>query len=96
MSVRERGGWGADELLAFERDERTGVAWVLRMDSERDADELAAAVGDLAATLESRGATEAAATRVGDETGVAFAGNESFVAGATATATSGNVTVTVP
>lgn len=33
---------------------------------------------------------------VGDETVVAFAGNESFVAGATATATSGNVTVTVP
>ncbi|WP_436909528.1 hypothetical protein [Halosimplex marinum] len=89
-------GWGADERLAFDRGERTGVAWVLRMDSESDADELAAALDDLEATLESRNATSVETARVGDETVVAFAGPGSFVADAAATGSAGDVTVTVP
>jgi hypothetical protein len=89
-------GWGADEVLAFERGGETSVAWVLRMDSEGDADELAAAVADLEATLESRDATSVETARVGDETVVVFAGSESFAADATASGTAGDVTVTVP
>ncbi|WP_436930993.1 hypothetical protein [Halosimplex halobium] len=89
-------GWGADERLTFDRGERTGVAWVLRMDSPGDADELAAALDDLEATLESRDATSVETARVGDGTVVAFAGPESFVAGAEATGSAGDVTVTVP
>ncbi|ELZ20282.1 hypothetical protein C475_20952 [Halosimplex carlsbadense 2-9-1] len=89
-------GWGGDEILAFDRGGETGVAWVLRMDSSTDADELAAAVGDLEATLESRNATNVETARVGDETVVVFAGTESFAAGGEATGSAGDVTITVP
>ena len=89
-------GWGADEILTFDRGERTSVVWVLRMDSAADADELATAVDDLGSTLESRDATSVETARVGDETVVVFAGSESFAAGGEATGSAGDVTVTVP
>jgi hypothetical protein len=91
-------GWGADEILTFQRGDETSVAWVLRMDSATDADELDAAVDDLEATLESRNATSVETARVDERTVVAFAGAESFADGATASAngTAGDVTVTVP
>ena len=89
-------GWGTDEILTFDRDDRTAVAWVLRMDSTTDAEELAAAVDDLETTLESRGATSVETASVGEETVVVFAGPQSFVGNATASGTAGNVTVTVP
>ncbi|QPV64048.1 hypothetical protein I7X12_05310 [Halosimplex litoreum] len=89
-------GWGADELLTFQRGDETSVAWVLRADSESDADELAAAAADLGTTLESRDATSVETARVGDETVVVFAGTESFAAGGEATGSDGDVTVTVP
>ncbi|QLH81897.1 hypothetical protein [Halosimplex pelagicum] len=89
-------GWGADEILTFERGDRTSVAWVLRMDSAEDADELAAAVGDLEATLESRDATSVETARASDEAVVVFAGPDSFAADAEATGTAGDITVTVP
>ncbi|WP_436909530.1 hypothetical protein [Halosimplex marinum] len=89
-------GWGAGRIARFDAGNRTGVAWVLRMDSVADADELATAVGDLEADLERRNATSLRSTRIGDETVVAFAGPESFAANATASGTAGNVTVAAP
>ncbi|QLH77361.1 hypothetical protein HZS55_08670 [Halosimplex rubrum] len=89
-------GWGADETLTFERDGATSVAWVLRMDSAADAEELAAAASDLETTLESRDATSVGVEQVGDGTVVVFAGADSFVADADATGTDDDVTVTVP
>ncbi|QLH77362.1 hypothetical protein HZS55_08675 [Halosimplex rubrum] len=89
-------GWGADRLVRFGDDTDPSVAWVLRMDSAGDADELADAVADLETDLESRNATELRSTRVGEATVVAFAGTESFVANATAGGTAGNVTVAAP
>ncbi|QLH81898.1 hypothetical protein [Halosimplex pelagicum] len=89
-------GWGADRLVRFGDDTDPSVAWVLRMDSAEDADELADAVSDLEANLEQRNATSLRSIRIGDETVVAFAGPESFVANATASGTAGNVTVAAP
>jgi len=89
-------GWGADRLVRFGDDADPSVAWVLRMDSPGEADELAAAVADLETDLESRNATDLRSTRIGDETVVAFAGPESFVANATASGTAGNVTLAAP
>ncbi|WP_135363979.1 hypothetical protein [Halosimplex halophilum] len=89
-------GWGAGRIVRFDGDDAAGVAWTLRMDSPDDADELAAAVSDLETDLEGRNATSVETARVGEETVVAFAGPEPFVANATASGTAGNVTVAAP
>jgi len=90
-------GWGNDTLVPFGHEGDTAaVAWTLRWDSATDADEFASAVADLAPTLESRRDTAIRQVRVAPDTVVVFAGAASFVANATASGTSGNVTVAPP
>ncbi|QPV64047.1 hypothetical protein I7X12_05305 [Halosimplex litoreum] len=89
-------GWGTDRIVRFGIGVEPRVAWVLRMDSTTEADELAAAVDDLETDLESRNATSLRSTRIGEETVVVFGGPDSFVANATASGTERNVTVAAP
>lgn len=89
-------GWGADRLVRFDDGDETSVAWVLRMDSAADADELADAVADLETDLEQRETTHVRSERLDDETVVVFAGSKSFVPNAEATGEDGNVTVSAP
>jgi len=90
-------GWGNGSLVQFRGEGRSvGLAVVLRWDTRAEADEFAAALADLETALEGRNATHVRGVRVGEDTVVAFAGPEPFVANASATGATGNVTVSAP
>lgn len=87
-AVTASSGWGNDRVVVFSTDQTWHVAWVTRWDTEQDADEFAAAAGELGADPDTDSAFRV--DRVDDETVVVFAGSEAFVETAEA---SGNVTV---
>ncbi|WP_139231151.1 hypothetical protein [Halostagnicola kamekurae] len=90
-------GWGNARVATFEGGTgNVSLAWTVRWDAPGEADEFDAALSDLEPTLENRTGTHLRHARVAPETVVVFGGNQSFVAGATAMGTNGNVTVTVP
>ncbi|MFC7138607.1 hypothetical protein ACFQMA_02000 [Halosimplex aquaticum] len=89
-------GWGNDTFVRFERNGTDSVAWAIRTDSAADANELEAAVTDLATVLRDRNATTVRQVRASDRTLVVFAGQKTFVSNATASGTDGDVTLTVP
>jgi hypothetical protein len=82
-------GWGMDRLVEFGGQGDRGYAWVLRWDDPSEASEFAAAFRDYNETSEE--AFRLAS--VTDETVVVYGGADYFVANATATGTTGNVTV---
>ncbi|MFB6150949.1 MAG: hypothetical protein ABEJ40_04000 [Haloarculaceae archaeon] len=88
-------GWGSDRLVRLTHADdgsRDGFAWALRWDTPADADEFAAAFDRWTAERPAD-APAYRLTRLTDETVVVFAGDPGFVGNASATGTTGNVTV---
>lgn len=96
-------GWGNDSAVRFKTlSGEVGYAWALRMDSERDADELNAAVESYLANRSDRiegevyydDDTALRFVRTSPETGVLLLGNASFVETTAVNGTNDSVTVT--
>lgn len=82
-------GWGMDRLLEFRGEGDRGFAWVLRWDTASEATEFESAFAD----YNQRNNETFRLQSVTDETVVVYAGADYFVENATATGTTGNVTV---
>lgn len=87
-------GWANATLVPFDADDGTSVAWILRWDSPTDAEEFVAGVDDLRQAIQDR--TTVRTSRLSTDTVVVFAGERSFVTGATASVAGTNVTVSAP
>ncbi|MFD1586834.1 hypothetical protein ACFR9U_07555 [Halorientalis brevis] len=91
-------GWGRDEIAIFRHtggDERYGWAWVHRWDDASEADEAASALRTFAERRNDASTYEFAVTRVSDGTTALVFGDDAFVANATVTGTTSNVSVAV-
>lgn len=90
-------GWGEDEAVLFTDGGTTisAAAWVLRFDSQADADEFEAAASDLDAT-ETDQYPAVRVERIGPETVVLLGGEERFVTNTTVSGSNANVTVVRP
>jgi hypothetical protein len=93
-------GWGNDELLTIETASGTGYAWAIRWDSPEEAAEFRGALrvamdrrADRRGGVWTANGTAIDLRQASDGTTVVFAGDPSFVTGATASAAGGNVTV---
>jgi hypothetical protein len=82
-------GWGMDRLVEFGGQGDRAYAWVLRWDDAGEATEFTEAFRDYNATSEEAFRLQS----VTDETVVVYGGADYFVANATASGSSGNVTV---
>ncbi|WP_436923643.1 hypothetical protein [Halosimplex amylolyticum] len=92
-------GWDNDRSLTFSAtadENRTAIAWTLRWENATEADEFAAAFDRFATRRSANASLSFASERVAPETVVVFAGDESFVHGATARGTNESVRIAAP
>ncbi|WP_415381848.1 hypothetical protein [Halosimplex sp. TS25] len=89
-------GWGSDHVARLRHADnrsRHGFAWALRWDDAGEAGEFASAFENWRAERPASDETAYRLARVDSQTVAVFAGDEAFVANATASGTNGNVTV---
>jgi len=91
-------GWDNDRSLTLVAPDgnETAVAWTLRWENRTEADEFAAAFDRFAERRAANSSLRFSSERVAPETVTVFAGNETFVDGATATGSNESVWIAAP